>query len=768
MRKIVIILVFSISFSVCSTEIEDENSTEEISTVVNNTSTSTTTTIFIQPSEERAKEIDIDRSPRRGVIRTTPARYISTIYKYDSYYSNATVNPVHEWSEEYDYKINYPKLDSNIACSEVIEEEILRVIEIQVEDKKSILEYTNPQIFEEEDVGFWREILHIDYDVIEITEEIVSILFYFYTYSSGAAHGYTEPYSLNYLLYDCSKIDIPIDILDLSTKENQVRVTQEVKLQLCAPEVLVDDCLGRDPFITIEEDELFTSSFRGVFNISSLGLYYQHGPYGASSYAEGMELILLPWNQLQDVLIRTGKYASLLFTLSKLDSYYYTEFEKEWEYKGLSTVHYGLYDYYDFVKDNSYEEGRYFNTYTQTVGLESGEYLYKETWWDAPEYVYDELVQQWCLDDGFTQEECDNTATYQWENPNIFEGIEFQEYSIRCDEELNQKIAEINNSYFERADYYGTPSPRGRGQQWLNYYVPQLFVNGPQDYITILEWGYDDGGGTLRYPYTNPYTMNLDTCEFEDVKDKYVITAERMEQLVLEYVQVGNEINSEGYVVDDYLFDENYLIGDIFFTEDTLYTILWDCFICTDSYLILKDAPENRANPYIVAIPLYEFKKVQGSDNDNSEVALDNFQEAWENSLKPNIELFDAETTLTDELFNKWQWVGDKYNYENQYLYEIQVNGYTCTRIWDSMGYAWIDEIHPIEEDYTISNTYKCDDESEIYLYGQPFYYLDKWWIYQNIEFSWDKVDCKNPCGTYVQNFASRFEIEFPRELLND
>ena len=97
MRKIVIVLVFSISFSVCSTEIEDENSTEEISTVVNNTSTSTTTTIFIQPSEERAKEIDIDRSPRRGVIRTTPARYISTIYKYDSYYSNATVNPLHEW-----------------------------------------------------------------------------------------------------------------------------------------------------------------------------------------------------------------------------------------------------------------------------------------------------------------------------------------------------------------------------------------------------------------------------------------------------------------------------------------------------------------------------------------------------------------------------------------------------------------------------------------------------------------------------------------------
>jgi hypothetical protein len=612
-KNISLLLILFLLVSCASVENDIETTNTSISSS-NNTTTSTTTTIFVQPSEERAKEISIDRSPRRGVIRKNTNRYISTIYKYNSYYSNATVNPIHEWSEDYDYRINYPKLDSSVACSEIIEKEILRVIDIQVEDKKSVLEYTNPQIFEEEDFGFWTEILHITYDVIEITEEIVSILFYFYTYSSGAAHGYTEPYSLNYLLYDCSKFDIPTDILDLSTKENSVRVTQEMSLQLCAPEVSVDDCLGSDPFITLEDDEVFTSSFRGVFNISSLGLYYQYAPYGASSYAEGMELILLPWNQLQDVLIRTGKYASLLFTLSKLDSYYYTEFEKEWEYKGLSTLHYGLYDYYDFIEDNNYEEGRYFNSYTQTVGIESGEYLYKEAWWDAPEYVYDELVQQWCLDDGFSQEECDNTATYQWENPNIFEGIEFREYSLRCVDELNQKISEINNSYFERSDYYGNPSPRYRGEQRLNYYVPQLFVDGPQDYLTILEWGYDDGGGTSRYPYTNPYTMNLETCELEDVKDKYVITAEKMEKLVLEYVQVGNEINPEGNVVDDYLFTKNYLIDDLFFTKDTLYTILWDCRICTDSYLILKDAPENRANPYIVAIPLYEFKKIEGSD----------------------------------------------------------------------------------------------------------------------------------------------------------
>ena len=108
-------------FSMCSTEIEDESTVEQLPTEVDATTTSTTT-IFVQPSEERAKEIDIDRSPRRGVIRKSTNRYISTIYKYNSYYSNATVNPVHEWSEDYDYRINYPKLDSSVACSEIIEE----------------------------------------------------------------------------------------------------------------------------------------------------------------------------------------------------------------------------------------------------------------------------------------------------------------------------------------------------------------------------------------------------------------------------------------------------------------------------------------------------------------------------------------------------------------------------------------------------------------------------------------------------------------------
>ena len=155
MKKVIFILVSQCFFSMCSTEIEGESTAEQLPTEVDATTTQQQQLFLCNQVEERAKEIDIDRSPRRGIIRKSTNRYISTIYKYDSYYSNATVNPVHEWSEDYDYKINYPKLDNSVACSEIIEEEILRVIDIQVEDKKSVLEYTNPQIFEEEeDVGF--------------------------------------------------------------------------------------------------------------------------------------------------------------------------------------------------------------------------------------------------------------------------------------------------------------------------------------------------------------------------------------------------------------------------------------------------------------------------------------------------------------------------------------------------------------------------------------------------------------------------------------
>ena len=80
-KNISLLLILFLLVSCTSAESDIETTNTSISSS-ENTTTSTTTTIFVQPSEERAKEIDIDRSPRRGVIRKSTNRYISTIYKF--------------------------------------------------------------------------------------------------------------------------------------------------------------------------------------------------------------------------------------------------------------------------------------------------------------------------------------------------------------------------------------------------------------------------------------------------------------------------------------------------------------------------------------------------------------------------------------------------------------------------------------------------------------------------------------------------------------
>ena len=80
---------------------------------------------------------------------------------------------------------------------------------------------------------------------------------------------------------------------------------------------------------------------------------------------------------------------------------------------------------------------------------------------------------------------------------------------------------------------------------------------------------------------------------------------------------------------------------------------------------------------------------------------LDNFKKAWEKTLKEPITLTKEEMDLTDYLYSLWIWKGDKWTPENENFYEIKVNGQICKRIWNSMGYAWLDEIHPVKNIFT-------------------------------------------------------------------
>ena len=153
---------------------------------------------------------------------------------------------------------------------------------------------------------------------------------------------------------------------------------------------------------------------------------------------------------------------------------------------------------------------------------------------------------------------------------------------------------------------------------------------------------------------------------------------------------------------------------------------------------------------------------------------LDNFKKAWEKTLKEPITLTKEEMDLTDHLYSLWIWKGDKWTPENENFYEIKVNGQICKRIWNSMGYAWLDEIHPAKniftEGYVVTERYMCDSNSDFEknsLFGAPFYYQGKWWIYQTYEFSWDQLDCKKPCGKSVQYHATRVPVDLDDEIYN-
>jgi hypothetical protein len=153
---------------------------------------------------------------------------------------------------------------------------------------------------------------------------------------------------------------------------------------------------------------------------------------------------------------------------------------------------------------------------------------------------------------------------------------------------------------------------------------------------------------------------------------------------------------------------------------------------------------------------------------------LDNFEAAWEKSLKDPITLSEEEKELTEYLYSIWTWKGDKWTPENENFYELKVNGQICRRIWNSMGYAWLDEIHPVEnmftDGYVVTQRYICvtnSDNGRESLFGAPFYYQDTWWIYQDYKFSRNQVDCKSSCGISAQYFATRVPIDLDDVIYN-
>ena len=321
MKRYLILLLLLSFCGGSSAVIEETAAFEESSTTTTPASTTTTQTTIIKQEES----LDTSERRYRGVLRTSIRQSVPLVYDFKNY-TETVVNPDHEYIEYFGYDIRMPVIDDSQKCSSEVNSTIEETVNNLIEDKKLVLEYTNPEEAEEEWGGF-AEWLFIDYDFVELSEEVISIFISYSTYSFGAAHPISATISFNYLVEDCSEFEIQ-KLFDTSNTEYEDLISQEMLNQLCAyaTKTSCDIFLTfNDPLPTLTE----LLDCCSAFAISEFGLFVQFWEYEVSGYAQGSELILLPWYDLFPALDENGPYLNLLREYSEI-SWIVSVFEPEW------------------------------------------------------------------------------------------------------------------------------------------------------------------------------------------------------------------------------------------------------------------------------------------------------------------------------------------------------------------------------------------------------------------------------------------------------
>ena len=320
-----LILLLLLSFCGGNIAVIDEDATVEESSTTTSTSTTTTTTQTTIIKQEES--LDTSERRYRGVLRTSIRQSVPLVYDFKNYIETV-INPDHEYIEYFGYEIRMPVVDDSQQCASEVNSAIEDTVDNLIEDTKSVLEYMNPEEAIEEWGGF-AEWLSIDYDIVELSEEVISIFVSYSTYSFGAAHPISATIGFNYLVEDCSEFEIQ-KLFDTSNTEYEDLISQEMLNQLCA-NATNDECEiflnFTNPFPTLTE----LLDCCSTFAISEFGLFVQFWEYEVSGYAQGSELILLPWYDLVSVLDKNGPYSDVLRKYSEI-SWIVSIFEPTWSF----------------------------------------------------------------------------------------------------------------------------------------------------------------------------------------------------------------------------------------------------------------------------------------------------------------------------------------------------------------------------------------------------------------------------------------------------
>ena len=305
-------LSFLLIFGCASQKVE--NSRESLSVASSTTTIAPTTNTTIAPTTTTTIA---DSRLRRGVVRRNEYYAISIVQKYDDAYTNIDLYPQSEKAVVID--IRYPKLKESISCSEIINKDIVLFVESNIKRQED-------QAPTEQDLKDWgysssNDMYKLHYDIIEISDYVVSILFSDYDYNTGAAHGMGGHYTFNYDLTTCEHIGKP-NFLEVFESYGLNLIQNEINLQLCSPET-IDICSYK-----IDRLDFFTDKLT-VFAVSEKGLFVQFWEY-EFGYAGGAELILLPWYDIAQFVKKSIPFYEILKIYSEKSEIIYSDSNEYW------------------------------------------------------------------------------------------------------------------------------------------------------------------------------------------------------------------------------------------------------------------------------------------------------------------------------------------------------------------------------------------------------------------------------------------------------
>ncbi len=264
-------------------------------------------------------------------------------------------------------------------------------------------------------------------------------------------------------------------------------------------------------------------------------------------------------------------------TLRKYCSTYITD---------LEPYHVGRQDLSVFLEDNKYNLNQndedLFEFNTNQNGPDSGMYLYKD--WE------DGINMMVCEDDGHTKEECESTASFEWENKNLYRTVNFKQ--ITCADEMNLAVQTYIEKYLLRNSEYSSPSPGvfGSAYESITFYVPKLNLGHPEYTFSFGVLGYYASGGTMRYPYWDSFTFDLRTCEQVTYNQLIDIDVNLLTEKIMQYVLIPNEDNDD--IIGSYRFDKKYFVEEIFISDSTLYVPFLNCGVYCWDHLFINDPVE--------------------------------------------------------------------------------------------------------------------------------------------------------------------------------